>query len=84
VVVEPALNGMSGLELCERLRADAELRATPVLVLASHTTDRDLRELTRSGADDFVRKPFRAHELRARALGLIQQARAAAPSARRA
>jgi len=84
VVVEPALNGMSGLELCERLRADAELCQTPVLVLASHTTDRDLRELTRCGADDFVRKPFRAHELRARALGLIQQARAAAPSVRRA
>ncbi|MGC4091921.1 MAG: response regulator [Polyangiaceae bacterium] len=84
VVVEPALNGMSGLELCQRLRADTELCDTPVLVLASHTTDRDLAELTRSGADDFVGKPFRAHELRARALGLIQQARAASPSARRA
>ncbi|MFZ5897188.1 MAG: response regulator [Myxococcota bacterium] len=84
VVVEPALNGMSGLELCERLRADSELRATRVLMLASHTTDRDLRELARCGADDFVGKPFRAHELRARALGLIQQARAVAPSAQRA
>lgn len=84
VVVEPALNGMSGLEMCERLRQDSDLRETPVLVLASHTCDGDLRELKRCGANDFVGKPFRAHELRARALGLIQQARAGAPSVRRA
>lgn len=84
IVVEPTLNGMSGLELCERLRADSELCTTPVLILASHTGDRDLRELKRCGASDFVGKPFRAHELRARAIGLIQQGRAGAPSARRA
>lgn len=82
VVVEPALEGMSGLEMCQRLRSDARLAATPVLVLASHTTDEELREVKRCGADDFVDKPFRAHELRARALRLIQQARACAPSAR--
>jgi CheY-like chemotaxis protein len=81
VVVEPALDGMSGLELCQRLRADPRLAKTPVLVLASHTTDRDVRDALCSGADDFVGKPFRAHELRARVLGLIQQARAISTSA---
>jgi CheY-like chemotaxis protein len=83
VVVEPALDGMSGLELCRRLRNDACLSSVPILVFTSHTTDRDLREALRSGADDFLGKPFRAHELRARALGLIQQGRASAPSLQR-
>jgi CheY-like chemotaxis protein len=84
VVVEPALDGMSGLELCRRLRSDANRSAVPILVLTSHTTDQDLRDALCSGADDFVGKPFRAHELRARALGLIQQARGSAPALQRA
>lgn len=83
VVIDPALDGMSGLDLCRRLRGDATLSAVPILVLASHESDQDLRDALCSGADDFVGKPFRAHELRARALGLIQQARAAAPAAPR-
>jgi DNA-binding response OmpR family regulator len=43
-----------------------------------------MRDALCSGADDFVGKPFRAHELRARALGLIQQARSALPVVQRA
>lgn len=84
VVVEPALDGMSGLEFCRRLRSDSELSQMPVLMLTSHTTDGDLREALAAGADDFVGKPFRAHELRARAVGLIQKARLCVRSARRA
>lgn len=82
VVIEPALDGMSGIELCRRLRSDAQLPHVPVLMLTSHTTTGDLRETLCSGADDFVGKPFRAHELRARVLGLIQHARACAKTAR--
>jgi CheY-like chemotaxis protein len=84
VVVEPALDGMSGLELCRRLRSDEGLSSLPILVLTSHTSDQDMRDALCSGADDFVGKPFRAHELRARALGLIQQARSALPVVQRA
>lgn len=76
VVLEPALDGMNGLELCRRLRSDARLSTLPILVLTSHTSDSDVRQALRAGADDFVGKPFRAHELRARAIGLLQRARA--------
>jgi len=81
IVVEPALDGMSGLELCRRVRADPRLSQTPLLVVSSHASPRDLKEALASGADDFVSKPFRALELRARAVGLIRRARslAAAP-----
>jgi CheY-like chemotaxis protein len=74
IVVEPALAGMSGLELCRRVRAEAHLESLPILVLTAHTSERDIREAVRAGADDFVAKPFRAHELRARVLGLMQRA----------
>ena len=74
IVVEPALDGMNGLELCRRMRAEPELSSLPILVLGSHTSERDIREAVCAGADDFVAKPFRAHELRARVLGLMQRA----------
>jgi CheY-like chemotaxis protein len=79
VVVEPALDGMSGLELCRRVRSGTDFIQVPILVLTSHSSDADVREAMAAGADDFVGKPFRAHELRARALRLIQEAGPEAP-----
>lgn len=76
IVIEPALDGMSGLELCRRVRSDAQLVQTPLLVVSAHASACDIREALAAGADDFVSKPFRALELRARAVGLIQRARA--------
>jgi len=75
VVMEPALDGMSGLELCRRVKGDARLSDVPILVLSSHSADSDVRDALCAGADDFVGKPFRAHELRARVLGLLHRAR---------
>jgi DNA-binding response OmpR family regulator len=78
LVVEPALDGMSGLELCRRVRSDPRLSQTPLLVVSAHASTRDMQEALSAGADDFVSKPFRALELRARAVGLIRRARAVA------
>jgi len=75
VVMEPVLDGMSGLELCRRVRDDARLSDVPILVLSSHSAESDVRDALGAGADDFVGKPFRAHELRARVLGLLHRAR---------
>lgn len=74
IVVESSLDGMSGLELCRRVRADPILSGTPLLVVSSHASPRDMQEALAAGADDFVPKPFRALELRARAVGLIRRA----------
>jgi DNA-binding response OmpR family regulator len=76
IVLEPALDGMSGLELCRRVRAEGGLSNTLLLAVATHASARDLDEALAAGADDFVPKPFRALELRARAVGLLRRARA--------
>lgn len=76
VVVEPALDGMSGLDLCRSVRAERGLSSSvPILLLTSHSCRRDVSEALGAGADDFIAKPFRAHELRARVLGLLQRVR---------
>lgn len=73
LVLDWGLPGMSGLELCARLRKDEKHRTLPILFLTGHSSSSDLVEAFAAGADDFVSKPFRAPELRARVLGLLRR-----------
>jgi signal transduction histidine kinase len=67
---------MSGDELVRRLRALPRLNGTPILVLTAKA-DEELRvQLLRSGAQDYLMKPFASEELRARAAVLIASKRA--------
>ncbi len=58
--------GIDGVELCRRLRASAREPYTYILLLTARTDSRDLVEGMEAGADDYLTKPFNAHELRAR------------------
>jgi two-component system phosphate regulon response regulator PhoB len=71
VIVDFDLPGMTGIEFCRRLRGDGSLGTTPVLFLTAHNSQGDILEAFAAGADDFVPKPFRAHELGARIMGLV-------------
>lgn len=71
VIIDFDLPGMTGIEFCRRLRDDGSLSATPVLFLTAHSSQSDILEAFAAGADDFVPKPFRAHELGARVMGLV-------------
>jgi two-component system phosphate regulon response regulator PhoB len=73
LVLDWGLPGMNGVELCRRLRRDARFGALPILFLTGHSSSQDLVEAFEAGADDFVSKPFRAPELRARVLGLLRR-----------
>jgi two-component system phosphate regulon response regulator PhoB len=77
LVLDWTLPGMSGLELCRRLRAEAHLASLPVLFLSGHSSSKDIVDAFACGADDFVVKPFRAPELGARIFGLLRRARLA-------
>jgi len=71
IIVDWDLPGMSGIEFCRRLRHDTALRELPVLVLTAHASQSAILEAFEAGADDFVTKPFHAHELGIRILGLL-------------
>jgi two-component system phosphate regulon response regulator PhoB len=73
LLLDWGLPGMSGVELCQRLRQDKAHRTLPILFLTGHSSSSDLVEAFEAGADDFVSKPFRAPELRARVLGLLRR-----------
>jgi DNA-binding response OmpR family regulator len=56
IVLDLMLPGLPGMDLCARLRAAGI--ATPVLVLTARTTENDQIRALRTGADDFLAKPF--------------------------
>src|SRR4026209_341233 len=70
VIVVP---GMSGVELCTRLRSlDVD---TPILILSARDQVGDRVAGLKAGADDYVVKPFSLDELAARLHALLRRAR---------
>lgn len=71
LVLDVMLPGLSGLEVCERVRAEhSEL---PILMLTAKGSEDDVVEGFRVGADDYVVKPFSVRELSARVRALLKR-----------
>ena len=74
IVLDVGLPGMSGLEVCRRLRAEAR-QATPVLMLTARDLESDVLAGFEAGADDYMRKPFSLKELAARLTAIVRRGR---------
>jgi two-component system response regulator PrrA len=73
MIVDIGLPGMSGVELCKRLRGlDVD---TPILILSARDQVGDRVAGLQAGADDYVVKPFSLDELAARLHALLRRAR---------
>jgi DNA-binding response OmpR family regulator len=74
IVLDLRLAGISGLEVCRRLRREAR-KAYPVLMLTACDTLEDKLQGLDAGADDYMVKPFEIRELDARLYALIRRNR---------
>jgi len=72
VLLDVLMPGMDGLEVCRRLRARPATARVPVVMLTSLDETEDCVRGLEAGADDFVHKPFRPEELRARVRSLLR------------
>jgi len=66
LVLDWMLPGIDGVEVCRKVRAWRSDRYSYILLLTARDSEKDLLEAMDAGADDFVKKPFSAAELRAR------------------
>ena len=71
VVLDVMLPGISGFELCERLRESGN--RVPVLFLTARNTDADRLAGLRHGGDDYMTKPFLIEELVLRIRGILRR-----------
>jgi DNA-binding response OmpR family regulator len=63
IVLDVAMPGMSGLDVCRELRADAVTTAIPVILLTARGQESDVEAGLAAGADDYIVKPFSPREL---------------------
>jgi len=75
VVLDWMLPKVSGVEVCRQLRAGAETRRIPVLMLTARGEEADKVRGLDTGADDYVVKPFAMSELVARIRALLRRTR---------
>ena len=72
VLLDVMMPGLSGFDVCSRLKSQPLTRFIPV-VLVTALTDRESKITgIEAGADDFINKPVDAHELRVRAQSLLR------------
>ena len=74
VLLDWMLPGLSGIELCRRLRAREETRELPVIMLTARGEEAERIRGLRTGADDYVVKPFSVPELMARIKAMLRRA----------
>ncbi|HUI53532.1 MAG TPA: response regulator [Bryobacteraceae bacterium] len=65
-ILDWLMPGLDGIDVCRRMRASDRGRRTYILILTAKARDEDLAAAMEAGADDYVTKPFRSAELRAR------------------
>jgi putative two-component system response regulator len=72
VLLDVMMPGMTGFEVCQKIRSDPLVAEVPIIVLTA-LDDRDaLLSALKAGADDFITKPFDRYELRARLIGITK------------
>ena len=74
ILLDLSLPGMSGLDLCQKLRKEAG-QDTPILMVTARDTLQDKLDGFARGADDYLVKPFALREVEARVTALMKRYR---------
>ena len=72
VLLDVMMPGMTGFEVCERLRAQPATALLPVVLVTALDGKDDRVKGIEAGADDFLTKPINKHELLARVKSLLR------------
>src|SRR3989440_11092222 len=73
IILDLMLPGMSGTDLCRRLRREPATRRTPIIMLTAKASEADRVAGLDLGADDYITKPFSVRELLARVRAVLRR-----------
>ncbi len=74
IILDWMLPGVSGLELCRRIRGNSKTSKVPIILLTARDEESDRIRGLSTGADDYVTKPFSVPELIARVKAVLRRA----------
>jgi two-component system phosphate regulon response regulator PhoB len=77
VLLDWMLPGVSGIEICRRLKSRADTRDMPIIMLSARSEEVDRVRGLETGADDYVVKPYSIVELMARVRAQLRRTRPA-------
>jgi PAS domain S-box-containing protein len=76
IISDVSMPRMNGLEFCQQLRSNNELRSVPILLVSAHQKDTEsVVAGLKAGADDYLEVPFDATRLVAKVSRLLERAR---------
>lgn len=73
ILLDWMLPGMSGIDLCRRLRADKRYQPVPIIMLTARGEEQDRVTGLDTGADDYLTKPFSPRELVSRIRAVLRR-----------
>jgi DNA-binding response OmpR family regulator len=74
IMLDLMLPGMTGMELCRRLRRETLTEKTPIIMLTAKAAEGDKISGLEIGADDYIVKPFSIKEVVARVRAVLRRA----------
>jgi two-component system phosphate regulon response regulator PhoB len=77
VILDWMIEGISGIEVCRRLRRRPQTANLPIIMLTARGEEHDRVRGLETGADDYLTKPFSPKELVARAGAVLRRVRPA-------
>ncbi len=77
ILLDWMIEGVSGIEVCRRLRRRPETANVPIIMLTARGEEGDRIRGLETGADDYVTKPFSPRELVARVAAVLRRVRPA-------
>lgn len=73
IVLDLMLPGIDGLQVCRELKASEDTEAIPIIMLTARGEESDVVAGLKSGADDYITKPFSPRILGARAKAVLRR-----------